>query len=163
MMQPLASASRPGGLDDAAMQGLFALAVRLYTHELYAQSARVMQYLLRHEPARPQYQRALGKALHAAGQHEEALQAYARAVKLGMPDADVHFYIAQCLVYTHRRGPAQMALQRCLALARQQARQQAGLITRAELLLKRLEQLDRKTADPAAPASRVDMPMKEQP
>ena len=149
---PPATVLEPHGLDDAAMQGLFALAVRLYSHQLYTQSARVMQFLLRHEPARPQYQRALGKALHASGQHEEALQAYARAVKLGMPDADVHFYIAQCLVYTHRREAAQQALERCLNLARQQPQKLAGLIERADLLLTRLQQLDRKATAGLRPA-----------
>ena len=131
----------PGSLDSAAMHDLFTLAVRLYTHQMYEQSARVMQFLLRHDPARPHYHRALGKALHAQGQHDQALQSYARAVKLGMPDADVHFYIGQCLIFLRRYDLAALALGRCIALARSGPQAGGALLPRAKTLFDRVQAL----------------------
>lgn len=128
-----------GPLDSATMHDLFTLAVRLYTHQMYEQSARVMQFLLRHEPTRPHFHRALGKALHAQGRHDQALQAYARAVKLGMPDADVHLYIGQCLIFLRRYDLAGQALERCIALARSGPQAGGALMQRAKTLLDRVQ------------------------
>ena len=135
-----------GSLDSAAMHDLFTLAVRLYTHQMYEQSARVMEFLLRHDPARPHYHRALGKALHAQGQHDQALQSYARAVKLGMPDADVHFYIGQCLIFLRRYDLAALALERCIALARSGPQAGGTLLPRAKTLFDRVQSLASRTA-----------------
>jgi Tfp pilus assembly protein PilF len=135
-----------GSLDSATMHDLFTLAVRLYTHQMYPQSARVMQFLLRHDPARPHYHRALGKAFHAQGQHEQALQAYARAVKLGMPDADVHFYIGQCLIFMRRYDLAAQALERCMALARSGPQAGDALLQRARMLFDRVQVMASRAA-----------------
>ncbi len=131
-------------LDSSSMQDLFTLAVRLYIHQMYEQSAKIMQFLLRHDPAKPHFHRALGKALHAQGQYEQALQAYARAAKLGMPDADVHFYIGQCLIHLKRYDLAGQALERCILLARPGTQSATLLLDRAQKLNERLQAMSLK-------------------
>lgn len=143
------------GLDETATRGLFALAARLYFHEMYAQSARVLEFLLRHEPARPHYHRALGKAWHALGEHDKAVHAYARAVKLGLPDADVHFYIGQCLVYLRRYELAEQALQSCLLIAKVQHQRGNALADRADHMLTRVQALRRKAVSVKLPTQAI--------
>lgn len=136
-----------GGLDGGTLEGLFALSVRLYSHQLFEHSARIMEFLLRHDPARPHYHRALGKALHALQRHEQAVQSYARAVRLGLPDADVHFYIGQCLIFLRRYELAEQALERCLQLAGQQPKVPVSLIERATELVARVRALRRRASE----------------
>lgn len=148
-----------GLLDAATMQDLFALAVRLYTHQMYEPSAKIMQFLLRHEPGKPHYHRALGKALHAQGQYDQAVLSYARAARLGMPDADVHFYMGQCLIFLKRHDLARQALERCILLARPATSGAAALQARAITLHERLQALSQRTSGPqAAPAHRKETP-----
>lgn len=147
-MRELTDAAEDVGLlDKSSMQDLFTLAVRLYVHQMYEQSARIMQFLLRHDPAKPHFHRALGKALHAQGLYEQALQSYARAAKLGMPDADVHFYIGQCLIFLKRYELAQQALERCIFLARP-APQGARLLESAKTLIERLKAMSQRARRP---------------
>lgn len=144
-----------GLLDKSSMQDLFALAVRLYTHQMYAPSARIMQFLLRHDPAKPHFHRALGKALHAQGQYDQALQSYARAAKLGMPDVDVHFYIGQCLIFLKRYDLADQALDRCIALARPGLPGAGVFLERAKTLKERLKSMSQRAKGPASPTNRI--------
>jgi tetratricopeptide (TPR) repeat protein len=152
-MSPGPDAEAPVGLDDVTMQGLFALGVRLYDHRMFAESGRIMAYLLRHDPARPHFHRALGKALHAQGEYERAIQAYSRAVRLGLPDADVHFFIGQCLVFLRRDDLAVAAFQRCLDLAQAQPRRGRALMERAHALIDRVKALSGAAARRRATSS----------
>lgn len=133
-----------GLLDKDSMQDLFTLAVRLYIHQMYEPSARIMQFLLRHDPAKPHFHRALGKALHAQGLYEQALQSYARAAKLGMPDADVHFYIGQCLIFLKRYDLAEQALDRSILLTRPGAAGSGPFLDRAKTLKARLKAMSQR-------------------
>lgn len=140
-------------LDRSTMQDLFTLAVRLYIHQMYEQSAKIMQFLLRHDPAKPHFHRALGKALHAQGRYEQALQSYARATKLGMPDADVHFYIGQCLIYLKRYDLAGQALERCILLARPGTQGSGLLVDRAKTLKERLKTMSTRASRTPTPST----------
>lgn len=139
------------GLGEGALQTLFALSVRYYQHQMYPQSARVLEYLLRHQPAVPHYHRALGKALQAQGLYEQALPAYARAIRLGLPDADVHFYVGQCLLCLRQPAMAQQALERCLLQAQAQPQRWAALIDKAQWLAQRARALASRADSPARP------------
>lgn len=134
-------------LDKAGMQDLFALAVRLYIHQMYEQSAKIMQFLLRHDPGKPHFHRALGKALHAQGRYDQAVLSYARAIKLGMPDADVHFYMGQCLIFLRRYDLAREAIDRCILLARTPAPGSGRLLERAKSLHEHLSNRTRRSVN----------------
>jgi tetratricopeptide (TPR) repeat protein len=95
------------------------LGYRYYTHGLYAEAARLFEFVLRHDPSQAQYHCALGKARHAQGEHQLALQAYQRAMVLGLASAEVHFYIGQCELYLNHIDQAGEALRACLEQASQ--------------------------------------------
>jgi tetratricopeptide (TPR) repeat protein len=132
-----ADASPAVGIDADILDTLHRLSLRYYSHGLYEDSARLMAFLLRHEPARPGFHFALGKALHAQGQHDQALHSYRRALKLGLPDVDAHLYVGQCLIFLRQFALAADALRHFVALAQAQgaASVPAPLLARGQQLL----------------------------
>lgn len=127
--------SEHGTFSQEALNTMYLLALRCYQSQAYEQSRQLLEFILRHEPAQAAFHAAMGKALHALGRHERALGAYLRAVRLGLPDADVHFHIGQCLIFLHRHQAACEALQHSLQLARLQPARHAELIAQAQQLL----------------------------
>lgn len=130
--------TRPAvGIDADILDTLHRLSLRYYSHGLYEDSARLMEFLLRHEPARAGFHFALGKALHAQGQHDQALHSYRRALKLGLPDVDVHLYVGQCLIFLHQLALAASALQHFMGLAQAQGPSSvsAAMLARGRQLL----------------------------
>jgi len=115
-----ADASPAVGIDADILDTLHRLSLRYYSHGLYEDSARLMEFLLRHEPARAGFHFALGKAQHAQSQHDQALHSYRRALKLGLPDVDAHLYVGQCLIFLRQFALAEAALQHFMALAQAQ-------------------------------------------
>jgi Tfp pilus assembly protein PilF len=126
------------------MDVLAALANRYYAHQMFAESLCVIEFVLRHEPAVPHYHRLMGKALQALKQHELAVQSYSKAVRLGLPDADIHFFMGQCLLYLRDYPQADEALARCVQLAKSKPLKQAALLENAHELLSRSKALQRK-------------------
>ena len=130
--------------DRQGMDVLAALANRYYAHQMFAESLCVIEFVLRHEPAVPHYHRLMGKALQALKQHEQAVQSYSKAIRLGLPDADIHFFIGQCLLYLRDYAHADSAFARCLQLAKSKSFKHAALIEDAYELLNRSKALQRK-------------------
>lgn len=112
--------SAPGVIDAEILGTLYRLSQRYYSHGLYEDSARLVEFLLRHEPARAGFHFALAKALHAQTQHDKALHSYRRAVRLGLPDIDAHLYMGQCLIFMRQFPLAAAALQHFIAMAQLQ-------------------------------------------
>ena len=130
--------------DRQGMDVLAALANRYYAHQMFAESLCVIEFVLRHEPSVPHYHRLMGKTLQALKQHELAVQSYSKAIRLGLPDADIHFFIGQCLLYLHDYTHADSAFSRCLQLAKSKPLKHAALIENAHELLSRSKALQRK-------------------
>jgi tetratricopeptide (TPR) repeat protein len=126
------------------MDVLAALANRYYTHQMFSESLCVIEFVLRHEPAVPHYHRLMGKALQALKRHDLAVQSYSKAIRLGLPDADIHFFMAQCLLYLRDYTHADGALTRCVQLAKSKPLKHAALIENAHELLSRSKALQRK-------------------
>ena len=151
-----------GVIDADIVDTLHRLSLRYYSHGLYEDSARLMEFLLRHEPARAGFHYALAKALHAQARHDKALHSYRRAVRLGLPDLDAHLYMGQCLIFLRQFPLAALALQHFIGLAQAQAQARdrapvdAALFQRARHLLERVVLPHLPAAGPtaAAPNSR---------
>lgn len=126
-------------LDDEMLKLMQALAARYYRHGMLAQAAQLYAFLIRHEPTVAQHYLALGKAEHAQGWHEQALQSYSRAVRLGLADANVHLYIGQCLIFLGRLPLAEQALLACLRLSASAPMAGSSLPDRARRLLARVQ------------------------
>jgi len=154
-----ADASPAVGIDADILDTLHRLSLRYYSHGLYEDSARLMEFLLRHEPARAGFHFALGKAQHAQSHHDQALHSYRRALKLGLPDVDAHLYVGQCLIFLRQFALAAAALQHFIALAQAQgaASVPAPLLARGRQLLHSvvMPQLapPEGSASPATPAA----------
>ena len=148
-----ADASPAVGIDADILDTLHRLSLRYYSHGLYEDSARLMEFLLRHVPARAEFHYALGKAMHAQGQHDKALHSYRRALKLGLPDVDAHLYVGQCLIFLRQFALAAAALQHFIALAQAQGATSvpAPLLARGQQLLHGV--LMPQLASPAGSAS----------
>jgi len=162
-----AGASAPGGIYADILDTLHGLALRYYSHGLYEDSAHLLEFLLRHEPARAGFHFALAKAQQAQSRHDRALHSYRRAVRLGLPDIDAHLYIGQCLIFLRQFSLAGSALQHFISLTQIQGQSSvpATLLLRGRQLLERvvLPQLGSPaggaatacpTAEPAAAARR---------
>lgn len=134
----------PAVFDRQGMDVLAALANRYYAHQMFLESLCVIEFVLRHEPAVPHYHRLMGKALQALQRHELAIQSYSKAVRLGLPDADIHFFIGQCLLYLRDYALADEAFSRCLQLGRSRPSKHAALIENAKELMSRSKALQRK-------------------
>lgn len=132
-----AKSSPPIGIAADILDTLLRLSLRYYSHGLYEESASLMAFLLRHEPARAGFHFALGKALHAQGHHDQALNSYRRALKLGLPDVDAHLYVGQCLIFLRQFALAAEALRHFVALAHTQGAPSvpAPLLARGQQLL----------------------------
>ena len=128
-------------LDSDAAETLYALSIRYYLHEMYTESLNLLEYLLRHEPADARYHCAKGKAQQALSLHMVALQSYTHAIKLGIGDADVHFYCGQCLIFLRRYESARDALALALGLAQRQPQKFPAIIGQARELLTRITAL----------------------
>jgi tetratricopeptide (TPR) repeat protein len=128
---------------------------RYYLHGMYAESAKLFEFILRHEPARSEHYFALGKALHALKKHKPAIGAYMRAIRLGQADADLHFYMGQCWLFLDRMDEAGHALETCLRLAGRQSQNESNLMHKAEQLLALVHRHKKKMARPVslAPAA----------
>lgn len=127
----------PVGIDADIVDTLHRLSLRYYGHGMFEDSARLMKFLLRHEPARAGFHFSLGKALHAQNLHDQALHSYRRALKLGLPDVDAHLYVGQCLIFRRQFGLAAAALRHFIALAQAQdpSSVSAPLVARGRQLL----------------------------
>lgn len=135
-------------------QCLYALAIKLYTHHAFASSATVLEILLRHDTTRPHLHRALAKALQAQGKYDLAIQSYARSLRVGIPDAETHYHIAQCLIGLRRYALALQALDRCLSLTAGTTARHAEFARHAKALRSRVQcafQSNRTKTGPAAP------------
>ena len=141
-----------GAIDPEIVTTLHLLALRYYRHQMYDESACLLEFVLRHAPANAELHAARGKALHALGRHEAALLAYGRALRLGLADAELHFCMGQCLIFLRRYPPAAEALQRSLGLAALQPLRHEALVERAKLLQARVRALLDKPARAPAPA-----------
>lgn len=132
-----ADASPAIGIDADILDSLHRMSLRYYSHGLYEDSARLMEFLLRHEPARAGFHFALAKAQHAQGQHGQALHSYRRALRLGLPDVDAHLYVGQCLIFLRQFALASAALQHFITLAQAQGPSSvpAPLLARGRQLL----------------------------
>jgi tetratricopeptide (TPR) repeat protein len=132
-----ANSGPPIGIGADILDTLHRLSQRYHSHGLYQESANLMAFLLRHEPARAEFHFGLGKALHAQGLHDQALHSYRRALKLGLPDIDAHLYMGQCLIFLRRFALAAAALRHFVALARTQVEPSvpASLVARGQQLL----------------------------
>jgi tetratricopeptide (TPR) repeat protein len=126
------------------LSALAQLGHRYYLHGMYVESARLFEFVLRHEPSHADHHRSLGKALHADGLHKEALQAYSRAIRLGLAEADVHFYMGQCWLYLNEVDMAGQSLESCLRLAAVHRQEAASLAQRARQLLLLVKRHQRK-------------------
>jgi tetratricopeptide (TPR) repeat protein len=115
------------------------LAARYYRHGLPEHAAQVYTFLVRHDPTEPRHYLALGKAEHAQGLYERAVQSYSRAIRLGLADAHVHFYIGQCLIFLDRLPIAEQAFEACLRIAAAARGEDLSLISRAQLMLVRVQ------------------------
>lgn len=110
--------ARPSaGIDESILDTLYLLSQRYHSHGLYESASQLLDFLLRHDPMRAAFHFALGKALHGDARHGKAVLSYQRAVKLGLPDTEVHFYLGQCLIYEGRFPDAAVALNQFLGLA----------------------------------------------
>lgn len=119
------------------LQAMAMLAARYYRNGMPAQAAQVYAFLVRHEPTDARHYLGLGKAEHAQGHYEQALQSYSRAVRLGLAHADVHLYIGQCLILLGRTDLATQALTACLQLGSTLMRSNDDILRRARALLER--------------------------
>jgi len=126
------------------MDVLAALANRYFAHQMFSESLCVIEFVLRHEPAVPHYHRLMGKALQALKQHDLAVQSYSKAIRLGLPDADIHFLMGQCLLFLRDYVHADEAFSRCVQLAQSKPLKHAVLIENAHELLSRSKALQRK-------------------
>ena len=155
-----ADASPAVGIDADILDTLHRLSLRYYSHGLYEDSARLMEFLLRHEPARAGFHFALAKAQHAQSHHDLALHSYRRALRLGLPDVDAHLYVGQCLIFLRQFSLAAAALQHFIALAQAQGPSSvpAPLLARGRQLLHavvmpQLEPPARSATHPSSAAS----------
>ena len=150
-------------MPDSAHQGplhgatgtLFGLAMRHYQNRMYDNALCLLEFVLRHEPANAGYQLAFGKTLHALGRHDQAVTAYTRAQRLGVSDADLHFYLGQCLMFLRRFDPAAQALQASIRLAALQPDRATFLAGRAHELLECVTRVQRKVAPSPVRSSAV--------
>lgn len=124
---------------------------RYYLHGMYAESAKLFEFILRHEPARSEHYFALGKAWHAMKQHELAIGAYMRAVRLGQADAELHFYLGQCLLFLDRMDEAGNSLETCLRLSGRHQHKESNLMQKAKQLLMLVHRHKKKLAIPTSP------------
>ena len=123
---------------------MFGLAMRHYQNRMYDNALCLLEFVLRHEPANAGYQLAFGKTLHALGRHDQAVTAYTRAQRLGVADADLHFYLGQCLMFLRRFDPAAQALEASIRLAALQPERAHFLAGRARELLECVARVQRK-------------------
>ena len=128
---------------------------RYYLHGMYAESAKLFEFILRHEPARSEHYFALGKALHALKKHNQAINAYMRAIRLGQADAELHFYMGQCLLFLDKMDEAGNSLEACLRLAGRQIHNESNLMHKAEQLLALVHRRKKKMARPVSLAPAV--------
>jgi tetratricopeptide (TPR) repeat protein len=151
-MNSAATASQAAdGFAPQTLKTLQALALRYYAHGLHEPCLTLVDFLLRHQPARAEHHRLRGKALHALERHDQALRAYSRAVQLGLADADIHLYIGQCLILLGRMDLATQALNACLQLGSTPMGLNDDVLRRARALLQRTDQGRRRTdTDPNA-------------
>ena len=111
-------------IDDDIIEKLYQLSQRYHGNGLYEPAIRLLEFLIRHDPVRAGFHFALGKAFHGRSQHREAVQSYRRALKLGLPEIDVHLYLGQCLIFSGRFVEAGTALRQFIGLAEAQAGQE---------------------------------------
>lgn len=105
------------GIDENILGTLYQLSQRYHSHGLFESASRLLAFLLRHDPMRASFHFALGKALHGETRHGKAALSYRRAVKLGLPDIEVHLYMGQCLIFEGEFADAAVALNQFLSLA----------------------------------------------
>jgi tetratricopeptide (TPR) repeat protein len=135
------------GIDADILDTLHRLSLRYYSHGLYEESASLLEFLLRHEPARAGLHFALAKAQQAQSHHDQALHSYRRALRLGLPDIDAHLYMGQCLIFLRQFPLAAAALQHFIAMAQLQ-----GVAGVSPALLQRGRQLLDHVVRPHLPA-----------
>ena len=108
---------------------------RYYLHGMYAESAKLFEFVLRHEPTCSEHYYALGKALHALKKHDQAINAYMRAIRLGQADAELHFHLGQCLLFLDRLDEAGHSFETCLRMPGLQHHNASYLKQKAKQLL----------------------------
>jgi tetratricopeptide (TPR) repeat protein len=132
---------------------------RYYLHGMYAESAKLFEFILRHEPARSEHYFALGKALHALKWHDKAINAYTRAIRLGQADAELHFYMGQCLLFMDRMDEAGHSLENCLRLSGRQNPSDSPLMQKAKQLLMLVHRHKKKLAAQVIPSPTMTEPL----
>jgi tetratricopeptide (TPR) repeat protein len=120
MPEPPSSPAESAGINDDLLGTLYQLSQRYHKHGLYESACKLLEFLLRHDPMHAGFHFALGKALHAHARHGPAVISYHRALKLGLPDIDVHLFLGQCLIFQGRFSDAGAALWQFVGLARVQ-------------------------------------------
>lgn len=136
-----------------SIAAMTALAHRYFLHRLYDDAACLFDVILRHRPAQADLHYAHAKALHALGRHDEALQAYSRALVLGVTDPALHLYMGQCLIYRRHFEGARRSLEECLRMAQLQHLQRPAVTEPAQHLLDRVVDLLKKYSIRTAPAT----------
>jgi tetratricopeptide (TPR) repeat protein len=129
------------------LSALAQLGHRYYLHGLYSESARLFEFILRHEPSDADHYRSWGKALHASGLHSQAIQAYSKAIWLGLAAEDVHFYMGQCWLFLNQVDLAGQSLETSLRLAAVHGQDTTPLVQRARQLLLLVKRHQRKMTE----------------
>ena len=160
-MSDVDSADVRSPIEDQATS-LAMLGHRYYLHGMYAESVKLFEFILRHEPARSEHYFALGKALHALKLHDKAINAYTRAIRLGQADADLHFYMGQCLLFLDRMDEAGHSLENCLRLSGRQNPHESPLMQKAKQLLMLVHRHKKKLANSTNPSQAVAAPLVNQ-
>lgn len=152
------NAFEPVNILEDQTASLAMLGHRYYLHGMYAESAKLFEFILRHEPTRSDHYFAMGKALHALKMHDKAISAYLRAIRLGQTDADLHFYMGQCLLFLDRQDEAADSLETCLRLSGRQSGNGSHLIQKAKQLLMLAYRHKKRLAIQTSQASSSDAP-----
>jgi len=102
------------GLDDEALEAVYAVAHNLFSARKYAQAIDLFKFLCLHDHTEPRWLYGLGVARQHAGQHAEAVEAFGVATLLDADDPRPQAQAGYCLMALEKWTEARSALEGAL-------------------------------------------------
>lgn len=95
------------GFSPEYFDAMYAIAVKYYDNNRIDDAIQILYQLVALEPMNIRNHKAMGACMQAKEDYEAAIKIYGAAITLAAMDAEIHFYVGQCLFLTKQFEEAQ--------------------------------------------------------